>query len=542
MTSTSLKTKYSDMDDRRTTPYSGAWTYNQAAHLLRRCIFGPTNAQIRQAVEDGLSTTIDQLLTEAPLPDPPLNSYFQEDPNVPVGTTWVQAPSIINDEVRTTQYRRISLRAWQIGLLLREEVSIREKMVLFWHNHFGISNINDPKFVYKHITLLRNYALGNFRQLVKEVTIDPAMLRFLNGNQNTNVAPNENYARELLELFTVGKGNLAGPGDYTTFTEADVTAIAKILTGWRDSGYFSRNPEVQPGSFFRQARHDSSNKTLSHRFDNIVIPNMGESEYEFLIDAIFQFDKAARFICRKLYRWFVYYEIDESVESEVIGPLAQLLIDNDYEIKPVLEELLSSQHFYDVLNIGPMIKNPLDFGISIFKQFNVELPTELGPQYTFWVRLFQFIGLMEMTYFAPPSVAGWKAYYQEPQYYRTWINATTLTARTNLTDIMTTSGVAFGGRRIGIDAIAFLRGLPNPDDPNAVVQDTARLLFPQPLTDDQHAALKEVLIPGLPDYEWTVEYGLFEADPENSDLAGSIELKLRALFKTMLEMPEYHLS
>ena len=524
------------------TPFTGTWTYDLAAHLLRRCMFGPTNVQVEQAVEDGLSATIDQLLADTPLPGPPLNSYYQDDPGVPVGETWVEAPTIRNGEVNTNQYRNFSLRAWQIGLLMEEGVSVREKMVLFWHNHFGISNINDPKFVYKHISLLREHAWGNFRELVKKVTIDPAMLRFLNGNQNTNIAPNENYARELLELYTVGKGEPAGPGDYTTFTEADVTAIAKVLTGWRDIGYYSRNADVQPDSVFRAARHDSSNKTLSHRFDNIVIPNRGEEEYEFLVDTIFQYDKVARFISRKLYRWFVYYEIDDDVESSVIEPMAQILIDHNYEIKPVLEALFCSQHFFDVLNIGPMIKNPLDFGISIFKQLQVALPADLGPQYTFWRRLFQFIGLMEMTYFEPPSVAGWKAYYQEPQYYRTWINATTLTARNDLTNALSDGGLPFGGRRIGIDVLAILRGLPNPDDPNAVVQDIARLLFPQTLTVAQNDALKEILIPGLPDYEWTVEYGLFEADPENSDLAASIDSKLRTLFRTMLELPEYHLS
>lgn len=102
-------------------------------------------------------------------------------------------------------------------------------MTLFWHNHFVTAETNDPRLEYKYITTIRKNSLGNFKTLTKEITIDPAMLLYLNGNQNTSRAPNENYARELLELFTLGKGELAGPGDYTTFTEVDVAAIAKVL-------------------------------------------------------------------------------------------------------------------------------------------------------------------------------------------------------------------------------------------------------------------------------------------------------------------------
>ncbi len=523
-------------------PFSGEWTYEKAGHLLRRTTFGPNPIQIEDATQKGLTGTLEQLFVELPLPEPPLNSYYQNDPYVPVGETWINAPYVRTGDINTQQYRNFSLRAWTLGLIFDEGVSIREKMVLFWHNHFGIGNIPEPTYVYIHINLLRTYAWGNFKTLVKEVTIDPAMLRFLNGNQNTNRAPNENYARELLELYTVGKGDLAGPGDYTTFTETDVSEIAKILTGWRDFGYYSQNPELRPGQIFRPQLHDSSTKQLSARFNNAVIPNAGEQEYKNLVDIIFEQEAVARYICRKLYRWFVYYEIDDATEIDVIGPMAQILIDHDYEIKPALWALLGSQHFFDILNIGPMIKNPIDFAVSAFKQTAVTLPEGLTPKYTFLGRVFQFIGLMEMTYYNPPNVAGWKAYYQEPQYYRTWINATTLTARTQLTDLLSTRGISFGGQRYGIDVMTLLRNLQDPDDPNAVITGLAKVLFPQSITEAQHTVLKDILIPGLPDYEWTIEYGQFETDPENSDLAISIESKLRTLLQYMLVMPEYHLS
>ena len=521
-------------------PYVGPWELEQAAHLLRRTMFGPTYNQMKTAVQEGLDATVEQLLSPQAMPAPPLNSFFQDDPNVNVGETWIDAPYVF--DVNLQGYRFQSLGAWTVGVLLDEGVSVREKMTLFWHNHFVTAGIGDPKYVYRYITLLREKALGNFRELVEDITIDPAMLRYLNGNQNTKEAPNENYARELLELFTIGKGELAGPGDYTTFTEDDVIAIAKVLTGWVDIGFLAVNPDISIDTVFVPVRHDTSTKVLSERFDNAVIPNANEEEYKNLIQIIFQQEEVARFISRKLYRWFVYYDINEDVEMNMIEPMAQLLIDNDFEVYPVLEALFKSQHFYDILVMGPMIKNPIDFTISLLKQFEVAFPANLAPQYNAWTTIGQAIAPMQMQYYNPPDVAGWKAYYQEPLFYRLWINSVTLPIRMGATDVMTTIGIPIGGNNIVIDVLTFIETIDDPLDPNAVIEEFARILFPQPITENQKAYLKNILIPGLPDFEWTVEYSDYLSDPGNVNLAASIEAKLRFLLRSMLNMPEYYLS
>lgn len=521
-------------------PYSGPWAYEQAAHLLRRAMFGPSYAQIKNAVNLGLEATLEQLFADIPQPEPPLNHSYENDPNVPVGSPWADAP--YSESANFRPYRSQSLRAWSILQLFSEGVSIREKLTLFWHNHFAISNINDPKFVYHHISLLRSYAWGNFRELIKAVTIDPAMLRFLNGNQNTKNAPNENYARELLELFTIGKGPLVAPGDYTNYTEADISAMAKVLTGWRDTGFNAVNPDIPVGSFFQANRHDTGDKQLSYRFGNTTISNMAELEYAHLVDVIFQQPEVARFISRKLYRWFIYYIIDDNAEQNVIGPMAQLLIDNDYALQPALMALLRSEHFYDMLNVGPMIKNPMDFIVSSAKPFGVPFPPELARLYNTMLRFFSSGTLQQMEYYNPPSVAGWKAYYQEPLFYRTWINATTLPVRMALTDSLATTGFLVNGFRVQIDPLAFVATFDNPFDPNAVIEEARSILFPQPITDGQKAALKEILIPGLPDYEWTVEYSDYLANPDNANLAEAVASKLRQLLQAMLSMPEFYLS
>lgn len=521
-------------------PYDGEWTFAEASHLLRRCTFGPTKAMLDEAIGLGFQATIDLLFEEMPLPDPPMNYEFEEDTNVPIGSTWVDAPTLQN--VAVNNYRNRSLRAWTLKMLLEEGISIREKLTLFWHNHFAVSIGGDPRFKYQHISLLRAFAWGNFRALVKEVTVDPAMLRFLNGNQNTDNAPNENYARELLELFTIGKGPQVGPGDYTNYTEEDVLAIARVLTGWKDLGHNSSDPMVGVGSYFRSNKHDDGEKQLSHRFDNEIIPNLEDLEYGHLIDLIFQKDEVARFICRKLYRWFVYYEINETIEQDIIAPMAQILIDHDYTIKPAIKALVSSTHFFDVINKGPMIKNPIDFSISILKQLEIPFPEDETLRWNSMRRAFDQIKLMEMEYYNPPSVAGWKAYYQEPAFYRIWINATTLQARTKFSDRLAGNGYNFDGERLKVHPLEFVATLDNPHEPNLLIEDISKLLMPLPLSDGQKVALKDILIPGLPDFEWTVEYNDYLTNPDDEDLADAIETRLKDLIRVMLSMPEFYLS
>ena len=294
-------------------PYSGTFGFEQAAHLLRRTTFGPKYAQIKDAASKGLNATLNELFKDNPLPNPPLNYDYTTDPNVPVGSSWIDAPYVrdtSNGGLLHQGYRNTSLRTWTYETILNEATSIREQLTLFWHNHFGVGDNQDPKFWYRHISLLRTYAWGNFKDLIKKINVDPLMLRFLNSNQNTVNAPNENYAREVLELFTIGKGPLVGPGDYTNYTELDIREFARALTGWRDQGYNVTDATTKVGSFFRISSHDAKSKKLSPRFDETVINNGFDKEHETVVDIIFTKKEVARFICRKLYRWFVYYEID----------------------------------------------------------------------------------------------------------------------------------------------------------------------------------------------------------------------------------------
>ncbi len=485
---------------------------------------------------------MDLLLSPKPLPDPPVNTSYANDPLVPIGATWVNQPFASSNNADRS-YRARTLTGWVGEQLSKQEICIREKMVLFWHNHFVTSreSVKDARYNYFYLHLLREHATGNFKALTKAVTLDPAMLRYLNGNQNTRNKPNENYARELLELFTVGRGPLAGPGDYTNYTEDDVIAIAKILTGWRDRGYYSTTIAV-PNVEFRSAQHDTSNKQLSLRLGNKTINNQGDREYIALIDHLFTQSAVSEFICRKLYRWFVNYDITPEIENTVIQPLAAAFRENNYEILPVMRILLASEHFFSAAVRGAVIRNPIDFVYNMFDQTPVSWPENDNDRINMQVEIAEWTKLMQMQYLWPPDVAGWKPYYQEPSFYQGWINSVTLPQRMKWIDQITVNGLRVRQKILQIDGLMLLKQLSNPYDVYKVINDCIRLLLPKDLSDRQKTFLKEILLPGLPDYEWTVEYEDHIAQPGNTDLAESIQTRMRAFLRAVLSMPEYFVA
>ena len=241
--------------------FKGKWEANQAAHLLKRTLFGVKKEDLDYFQKRGLKKAVKELLyAETPLPAPPINNYNDDkytDPEVPAGATWVA--SLKYDGMNNGR-RRNSFKSWWLGLMISQDRSIREKMVLFWHNHFVTESntVDNALFCYQYNVLLRQYALGNFKEFVKAVTLEPAMLRYLNGYANTRKAPDENYGRELQELFTVGKG----PGSH--YTEDDVKAAARVLTG------YTVNYKTFTSSFDPN-RHDDTDKQFSAFYGHRLI-------------------------------------------------------------------------------------------------------------------------------------------------------------------------------------------------------------------------------------------------------------------------------
>ena len=523
-------------------PYTGPWTKQEAGHLLTRATMGHAYAELLEATDLGLEATLDRLLEDLPLPEDPLiTSRF--DGGGAVGETWVDKPYAAGDNLMRSVVVRIrSLFGWIGKQMLTERMSARQTMILFWHNHFAISTAVEPKYNYRYLQTLHTHVYGDFRQLVKDMTVDPLMLTFLNGNQNSRRAPNENYARELLELFTLGKGPQVGDGDYTHYTEQDVVAMAKSLTGWVDYG-FNATDTGEFGSRFVRARHDAQTVQLSHRFGNQTFASSGENTYADLVDLILEQDEVSRFMVRNLYRWFVYYDITPQVESDVIEPLARMFRDNDYQIKPVLRALLGSEHFFDVLSQGPMIKHPLDFTMGLLKNFEVRQEGTDRALEALYVATSGFARDLGMTHFTPPNVAGWKAFYQEPLYYRLWINSATLPLRQQYSAALLSGQTQVQGYgNLEISLLDIVRQFPNPGDLYPMIDEWVLLLFPRPIPTEQRDFLKDQLLPGLPDTQWATEWFELQANPNDTALARALETNLRRMVRAMTEMPEFQLS
>lgn len=521
--------------------YNGPWGNSEVKHLANRALFFYNQDQ-KAALESLSMDECLNLIFSVPAElEEPINFSFDEDPSVPIGESWLNKPFIKEVGQKQRNSRRASLDVWALRNLAKSPISLKEKIVLFWHNHFVTGDLRDPNFTHDYLEVFRSDPFGNLKDLTKKITINPGMLRYLNGRANTSKAPNENYARELLELFTIGKGDQVGPGDYTNYTEHDVAEIAKVLTGWKDVGRYPEADGVVPDSIFIPGRHDKSVKKLSARFDEIEIQNGMENEYKTVIDIIFQQDEVSRFFVRKLYRWFVYYEIDAAVEELVIEPLAKILRDNDYNVKPVLEVLFASEHFYDINSRGCIIKSPLDMFVGIMKQFKFNEPDSLLNEYYLYFRFSRSLRSNGMEYHNPPSVAGWEAYYQTPNFYRTWINSVSLVNRSKVMREFILRGLKVGDERIRIDFFWMVDKISDPKDPNVLVKEFSDFLLPMDLESIQYDYLLDELLGGLPEFEWGVEYQKYLDDPSDENLKMAIERKIQNLLLGIVNLPEYQL-
>ena len=522
------------------TPYQGAWTKATTKHLLKRVLFGAKSNEIDYFLNKGMKQSVIELLTpNVNLPSPPLNDYNTAtviDPVVPLGTTWINN---ITSDGTLNSYRVSNFKKWQVGGMINQEKNITEKLCLFWANHFSIEAdiVSYGNYVFNHHDTIRKNCLGNFKQLIKLITIDAGMLRYLNGYLNTNTAPDENYGRELQELFTLGKH-----AD-VKYTEADVKAAAKVLTGWRINSAFT--------VYFDATKHDNTSKQFSSYYNNKIIAGKtaaaGATETDDLINMIFERPEVAKFICRKIYQFFVYYYIDDKIETNIIGPLADIFIKNNFEIKPVLEKLFQSEHFYDALYIGCQIKSPIEHVVSCLREYNISFPNAVSDYadayYLFNNMVSQMINLGQNPA-DPPNVAGWPAYYQVPEFYELWINADTLPKRNKFTDLMVESGYTRNGKKVVIDTIAFAKFIcANPSDPNILIDAAFANLISTDISATLKANLKkQILLSGqVSDYYWTDAWNAYQASATTINF-NIVNVRLKALLKYIMNLPEYQLQ
>lgn len=518
--------------------YTGPWTEVQVIHLLRRLTFGVKQSDVDAFTSMTMAQTVDYMLNTVPaIPAAPLNNYSGTLPDITgvfPGQPWVA--NQYGDQ-QTDSGREGSLKAWWTGLMLNQNSSVYEKMVYFWHNHFAIEFdiVGDARKSYNYYMLLRAFALGNFKDLVRAVTTDPAMLVYLNGYLNVNYAPDENYSRELQELFTVSKEYLPH------YTEDDVQQAARVLTGWRIN-----NSTLL--SYFEPSLHDTGNKPFSFYYNNAVINGQsgmnGANETDQLIDLMFSKFQTAKYICAKLYRFFVYYVIDATVENNIIIPMANILVSNNFEIKPVLSALFRSEHFFDMLSQGCFIRTPLDFILGTMRTFNVQVPGNLSvnEKYSIWRALSNYAGNMNLSVGQPPNVAGWPAYYQTPEFHEIWINSTTYPRRQSFTDMMLSGGFTAGtSATIRIDYLTYTANFANADDPDALINYYVKMLLGLPISVAHHDSLKSILLSGQSqNYYWTNAWNAYVAVPNVAN-TNIVSQRIRSVLLELTRLAEHHL-
>ena len=273
--------------------------------------------------------------------------------------------------------------------------------------------------------------------------------------------------------------------------------------------------------------------------------NAGDLELADLLNMIFAQQEVAKYLVRKFYRWFVYYSIDAATETNVIGPLAEIFRSNNYEIKPVLSALFKSEHFYDILNRGCLIKTPSDIVIGSMREMNIAFRPESDwdTNYGLWNTFNSWMVNMGQNLHDPPNVSGMPAYYQEPSFHEIWINSDSLPKRNQFTDTMINSGYSRNGFRVQFNCVAFAQTLTNPGNPNDLIDEAIRVFFRNDLSAQSKSQIKtQILLTGQQwDYYWTNAWTAYVSSPTTANF-NTVNTRLKSLFQYFFNLSEYQLA
>ncbi|NNF19023.1 MAG: DUF1800 domain-containing protein [Flavobacteriaceae bacterium] len=444
----------------------------RAAHLYRRLGFSASKQTIDQATGQNAAGLVDNLVTEAlaipPLAAPPWANWNRD--NYPA------------DDDAAGQLVRSQRQEWAVsytGALLNN--NLRDRLSFFWSNHFvtELDIYECNSFLYGYINCLQRNAIGNFKTFVSEIGLTDAMLYYLDGVYNNGNNPNENYARELYELFTLGEGN--------GYTEQDIIETARALTGYVERGEVGCSAVT-----FNPARFDGGSKTILGR--------TGNWGYDDVIDILFEerSQQIADFICKKLYEFFVHPDSDDDAGNAqlIISGMASTFLSNNFEIAPVLSELFKSQHFFDDEALGVIIKSPFDIYLNMLNE------TGFSYDDSVLINVVDASGLLGQTLFDPRDVAGW-------QRDRSWINTNFMIGRWLTVEIFLQAAFQANPEQFRAYAVAAVGNTnSNTSNPQIVVQAIVDHLLPKGLltTQDFENALSVFKIEDVPENYYGSDY------------------------------------
>jgi hypothetical protein len=364
------------------------WGHKQAAHLFRRAGFGATPEEIERAIADGFPKTLQTITTGQP-----------------------DAAELLEVAIESGKLlkRNLSdLRAWWLWIMLQGGYPLREKMTLFWHNHFATSfgkvsanSVGEgTRLMYEQNVMLRKHALGNFRAFLLDMSKDTAMLIWLDSNQNVKGKPNENYAREVMELFSLGVGN---------YTEKDIQEAARAFTGWHAIQQADQNGESGKVAFeFSQVDHDDGEKT--------IFGKTGKWDGGDVVRFCCDHKACAKFLVGKLYNFLVS---ETKPPEALLEPLAAQFRKSDYDIASLVNTILGSRLFFSQHAYFKRVKWPVEYALEAARAVvpgRVPLADVVEP-----------LGKMGQSLFAPPNVKGWRT-------GTDWLNSATLLARNNFAE------------------------------------------------------------------------------------------------------------
>ena len=480
--------------------HNGRLTVADVAHLHRRAGFGATWDEI-QADVDGRARQVVKALVEnaksAPLPPAP---------------PWADTPEPTTNENGERDAYFTANRDWikelRHGFL--EQMyggGLREKMVLFWHDHFSTEypDYRRATYTYRYLNILRTHALGDFRQMLYEIGLTPAMLDYLNGDRNRKGAPNENYGREYYELMSMGITDKYGNPNYT---EDDIKETARAFTGW------VINKQTIAGEF-KPNRHDDGDKTIFGR--------TGPWGYDDVLTITFEErgPQIADFICRKLYRFFVYEEPNQAIIDELA---AKFMKRDQWDISVVVEELLRSSHFFSQAARGTRIKSPVELQLIALREAEYELDTRSYRAGTFR-RAYNNARNLGQEVFNPPNVAGWPG-------YRDWISTTQLPKRWDLSERL------LEGRYYDVprqNLVGWARRVTNEATlPDVIVQAIIDVVLPAPVSDEAFQTLKIAFMSDIPEGQFI--HGFWDWDMMEAPE------QMINLMTEIYRLPEYQLA
>lgn len=537
------------------TPKTTVLGFANAYHLLRRTTYNITKAKILDFATKTPQQAITALFTfTQPSPPSPLNNLGETI--VPTATN-----PTITDTQSTVNSARNDLFWWIYSAM--KDTSAQHKIAFFLHLLFVTDDEASFWTNYDYKELLRFHTNGSIKDLALRITSNPRMLIYLNNNLNQNTSPNQNYAREFLELFTVLKGPQVATGDYTNYTETDVQQAARILTGFtltssihldKTARLTALDPVTNiPTGEIKINKHDTGTKTFSYAFSNQSISGGTteatiKTELQNFINMVFNQDETAKAYCRRMYRFFVGREITTAIETGIIVPLAASLKADNYNILPALTTLLQSKHFYDEEDsitgdqiIGNMVRNPLELYLHMFSLLS--LPTPLYTANAAAINsLMNFVNYystnMAQPIFRPQSVNGYAAYSSSPHYDKNWITTSSLRMRYNNTIDTFINGITYNGFSFKLNNAGFVKDsgyFSNPGNADTLVTEFLQLMFVEVPELDRYNYFKNIFLNNLSTTNWLNEWNNYVA----TGTATNVKIPLDRLVKAIIKSPEF---